>query len=305
MKPLSRREFFRTTALVGLGAFAAACSKKVRKITGAQTLAQVTSGHAQTVQMNSAGFEVLSGKPDRLVFNLIDPSSGNAITASTATLWIARDQTSAATGPLTANYRSEGLPADRGFYEVLLTIPSDGTWLAVAEAQRAGKSAPDFGATQFQVGPRSTMPKPGDHARSVPTPTYSDHRGVNPICTAKPQCSMHAISLDLALKSGKPTVLIISTPAFCSSQLCGPETDVVQSVSKGFAGRINFVHVEVYRDNKAATIQQQILSPAAAQWRLDEEPVIYYIDAAGLIKSRTIGPAYTSEVRTAATALVA
>jgi hypothetical protein len=304
MKPLSRREFFRATALVGLGAFAVACSKKVRKITGAQSLAQITNGHAQTVQMNSAGFEILSGKPDRLVFNLIDPSSGNAIVTSTATVWIAKDQQSAATGPLTANYRSEGLPPDKGFYEVLLTIPSDGTWLAVAEAQRAGKSTSDFGATQFQVGPHSTMPKPGDQARSVATPTYSDHRGVNPICTAKPQCSMHAISLDVALKSGKPTVLIIATPQFCQSALCGPETDVVQSVSKSFAGRINFVHVEVYKDNKATTIQQQLLSPGATQWRLDEEPVIYYIDAAGLIRGRTIGPAYTSEVRAAATALL-
>lgn len=304
MKRLSRREFFRATALVGLGAFAASCAKKVRQITGGKSLAQITSGHAQSVQMNSAGFEILSGKPDRLVFNLIDPSSGNAVTTSSATVWIARDQTSAATGPLTANYRSEGLPADRGFYEVLLTIPSDGTWLAVAEVQRAGKSTLDFGATQFQVGPHSTLPKPGDQARSVATPTYSDHRGVNPICTAKPQCSMHAISLDVALKSGKPTVLIISTPQFCQSALCGPETNVVQSVSKSLSARINFIHVEVFKDNKATTIQQQILSPAAAQWRLDEEPVIYYIDAAGLIQDRTIGPAYTSEVRAAATALL-
>jgi hypothetical protein len=304
MKPLSRRELFRATALVGLGAFAASCAKKVRQVTGAKSLAQITSGHAQSVQMNSGGLEILSGKPDRLVFNLIDPSNGNAITTRTATVWIARDQTSAATGPLTANYRTEGLPPDKGFYEVQLTVPSDGTWLAVAEVQRAGKSSVDFGATQFQVGPHSTMPKPGDQARSVATPTYSDHRGVNPICTAKPQCSMHAISLDVALKSGKPTVLIMATPQFCQSALCGPETDVVQSVSKGFAGRINFIHVEVYKDNKPTTIQQQLLSPGATQWRLDAEPAIYYIDADGLIKSRTIGPADTSEVRTAATALL-
>src|SRR4051812_38313442 len=110
MKPLSRREFFRATALVGLGTFAAACTKKVKKITGAQSLAQITNGHTQSVRMNSAGFEILSGKPDRLVFNLLDPSNGSAVTTSTATVWIARDQTSAATGPLTANYRADGLP---------------------------------------------------------------------------------------------------------------------------------------------------------------------------------------------------
>jgi hypothetical protein len=305
MKPLSRREFFRASTFVALGAVAAACAKKIPRINGRQSLAQITTGHSQTLQMNSADFEILSGKPDRLVFNLIDPSNGAALTTPTAQVWIALDQKSAATGPLTANYRDEGLPKDKGFYEVQLTVPSDGTWLAVAEVQRTGKSSSDFGAAQFQIGRRTAMPKQGDPATSVPTPTYSDHRGVDPICTAKPICSMHAISLDAALKNGKPTVLIIATPQFCQSALCGPETELVGEVSKDFSGRINFIHIEVYKDNKATTIQRQVLSPAAALWHLDEEPVIYYIDPAGLIKSRTIGPADKGEVRAAANALIA
>jgi len=305
MKPLSRREFFRASALVALGAVAAACSKK--KISTGKaptTLAQLTKGHPQTLQMNTAGFEVLSGKPDRLVFNLIDPSNGSAVTTPTAKIWIAKDQQSPALGPLVATYKDEGLPADKGFYEVPITIASDGTWLAVAEVVRAGSSAADFTGAQFQVGVQNAMPKTGAKAVAVPTPTYSDHRGVNPICTAKPICSMHALSLDAALKNAKPTVLIIATPQFCQSALCGPEVDVVQSVAKEFAGRVNYVHVEVYRDDKPDTIQRAILSPAAAQWHLDQEPVIYYIDTAGVIKSRTIGPADKSEVRVATNTLL-
>jgi hypothetical protein len=303
MKRLSRREFFRTSTFVALGAVAAACAKKVPGVTGGQSLSQIAG--KQTLQMNTAGFEILASKPDRLVFNLIDPSNGAAITVPTVSLWIAQDQKSVATGPLTATYRDAGLPADKGFYETQLTIPANGTWLVVAKAQRPGNGTPDFAAAQFQVGPQNAMPKQGDHAIIVPSPTYANHRGVNPICTAKPPCSMHAISLDAALTSAKPTVLIISTPQFCQSALCGPETDVVQSISKDFTGRVHFVHVEVYRDNKATTIQQQILSPAAQAWRLTEEPVINYIDALGVIKSRTIGPADTDEVRAAAQALLA
>jgi len=305
MKPLSRREFFRASTFLALGAVAASCAKKIPQLNGSQSLAQITSGHSQTLQMNSADFEILSGKPDRLVFNLIDPTNGAAVTTPAAKVWIAQDQKSAATGPLTANYRDDGLPKEKGFYEVQLTIPSDGTWLAVAEVQRPGKSTSEFGAAQFQIGRRTAMPKEGDLATSVPTPTYSDHRGVDPICTAKPICPMHAISLDTALESGKPTVLIIATPQFCQSALCGPETQVVGGVSKEFSGRINFIHVEVYKDNKDTTIQRQILSPAAALWHLDEEPAIYYIDSARLIKSRTIGPADRGEVRASAQALLA
>ena len=301
MKRLSRREFFRTTGIVALGAFAAACTKKLKITTGGKSLKSIASGHQQSLQMLPAGFEVLSGTPDRLVFTLKDPANGSAITTPTVQTWIAKDQTSAATGPLTATYRADGLPADRGFYEVQLTIPSDGTWLALVEAQRGGST--DWASGQFQVGRQTAMPKTGDHAVIVPTPTVKDHRGVNPICTRNPQCSMHTISLDVALKSGKPTVLIISTPKFCTSALCGPETDVVQSVSKGFAGKINFIHVEVYKDDKPTTVQQQLTSPAATAWHLDQEPVIYYIDKSGIIHARTIGPADKAEVQAAATTL--
>jgi len=304
MKPLSRREFFRTSSLAALGAFAVACAKKVAPRTGGgTTLADVMTGHQQTVQMNTAGFEILSSKPDRLVFNLIDPTNGSAVTAPTATVWIAKEQRTPATGPLVATYRDEGLPQDKGFYEVRLTIPSDGTWLAIAKATRPGRSVPDYGAAQFQVGIQNQMPKPGQHAVPVETPTYSNHRGVNPICTQTPVCPMHSISLFDALKNGKPTVLIISTPKFCTSQLCGPETEIVSGVSKELSG-LNFIHVEVYRDDKADTIQRQILSQGAAAYRLDQEPVIYYIDRTGLIRDRTIGPDDRSEVRAAAQALL-
>ena len=302
MKRLSRREFFRTTGIVALGTFAAACAKKMKiTTTGGKTLSSITSGHQQTVTMNTAGFEILSGTPDRLVFNLIDPANGSAITTPTVQVWIAPDTTSTATGPLTATYRDAGLPAAKGFYEVPLTIPKDGTWLSVVIAQDPSRT--DYGSGQFQVGRQTAMPKPGDHAVKVPTPTVKDHRGVNPICTANPQCGMHTISLDDALKSGKPTVLIIATPKFCTSALCGPETDVVESVSKGFAGKMNFIHVEVYKDDKPTTIQRQLVSPAAAAWHLDQEPVIYYIDKSGIVHARTIGPADKAEVQAAATKL--
>jgi len=300
MKRLSRREFFRTSGFVALGAFAAACAKKMKISTG-KTLSDITKGHSQTVTMNTAGFEILSGTPDRLVFNLIDPANGSAITTPTVQLWIAPDTTSTATGPLTATYRDAGLPTDKGFYEVRTTVPKDGTWLAVVIAQ--GASRTDYGSGQFQVGRQTAMPKPGDHAVIVPTPTFKDHRGVNPICTRHPQCSMHTVSLDDALKTGTPTVLIISTPKFCTSALCGPETDVVQSVSKGFGGRMSFIHVEVYKDDKPATIQQQLLSPGATAWHLDQEPAIYYIDRSGIIQARSIGPADKAEVQAAATTL--
>jgi hypothetical protein len=305
MRPLSRREFFRASAFLALGAVAAACAKKVGGGgTGSQTLSKIINGRKQTLNLITSGNEIISKKPDRLVFLMVDPSNGSSIVATTATVWIATDQITTAMGPFTATFHDDGL-GPKGVYETPITIPSDGTWFALAEVMRPGGSAREIGVAQFQVGRQTAMPNTDDHAVIVPTPTYADRRGVNPICTAKPVCSMHAISLDVALKNGKPTILIIATPQFCQSALCGPEVSVVQAVSKEFAGRANFVHVEVYRDSKPETIQQQILSPAARQWRLEQEPAIYYIGTDGIIKARTVGPADKTDVRTATTALLA
>ena len=100
-------------------------------------------------------------------------------------------------------------------------------------------------------------------------------------------------------------VLIIATPAFCQSQLCGPEVDIVQSQAAAFGAKANFIHLEVYRDDKAATIQQQILSPAAQSWRLDQEPAIYYIDPKGKIAERALGPVDRADVRASLANLIA
>jgi hypothetical protein len=301
MQSISRRDFFRVTGVAALGAIAVACGKKVA-VGGARTLAGIINGRKQDLNLLT-GNEVLSKVPDRFVFDMTDPTNGSIVAAPSARVWFARDQRSTALGPYTATFHNDGL-GDRGYFVTPVTMPSDGTWYALADVTPHGSSTPQLGLAQFQVGRQTAMPIAGDQAIVVPSPTYEDHRGVNPICTAEPVCSMHAISLDVALKNGKPTVLIIATPKFCTSALCGPEVNIVQSVSKEFTGKANFVHVEVYRDAKPETVQQQILSPAAQAWRLEQEPAIYYIEPSGVIKTRTIGPSDRGEVRATITSLL-
>src|SRR6267378_1347644 len=108
MKPVSRREFFRTTALVGLGTFAAACAKKMKIVTAdPQSLARISNGRKQTVGIMTSGTEILSKEPDRLVFLLQDPITNTYVIAPSVTVWIAQDKTSKAIGPLTASFHDE------------------------------------------------------------------------------------------------------------------------------------------------------------------------------------------------------
>ena len=308
---LSRREFLVAggTALAAAGL--AACSKG-RAASKASTLADIIAGKQQNASFVTASDETLSRSDgDRLPFALFVPQTTNDhYTGGTARLWAAKDQTSAVLGPFEATWHDDGL-GDKGIYSARIAFPSDGGWLVFVEGHPSGvvqngASQPSttvvYGGTTVAVGRRSQQPIPGDKAIPVASPTFSNHRGVNPICTRSPACSMHDVSLDVALRSGKPTVLIISTPRFCTSRTCGPVTDIVDSVKRASGSGLSFVHVEVYKDDTDAPAKQ-ILSPAAAAWKLASEPSIYFIRADGTIAERFVGAADRGEVAAQVAAL--
>lgn len=296
MNRITRRDFFRTGAMIALGATTVACGRDSRPAATAGSIRAIINGRPTKLQVMAVGTELLSGGPEVLTFALSDENSDRLDATTRVRMWIAADESSPALGPFDAVYHGEGLPEGRGVWEAGVEFPKNGNWLALVEAGEGNSAL--VGGKDVLVGPQTRMPRPGEEAISVGTPTTADTRGVDPICTRLPPCSMHAISLADAIKNGRPTVLVLASPAFCASALCGPEVDLVQAVSKEFASRANFVHIEVYRDDEPDTIQQQILSPAASAWRLEQEPAIYTIDAAGVIRGRRIGPVDRAAVRT-------
>jgi hypothetical protein len=106
---------------------------------------------------------------------------------------------------------------------------------------------------------------------------------------------MHAISLDRALRSGRPTVLSFATPLLCTSRMCGPVVDEQILASQKLGSQANFIHVEIYpqRDaNKPA--------PLYTAWNLPTEPWMFVIDQAGVIRARLgEGPTVASEIQAA------
>src|SRR5207247_3495035 len=103
-----------------------------------------------------------------------------------------------------------------------------------------------------QVAPDAPEPTVGSRAIPSQSPTTADHRGVDPICTRTPPCSMHEISIADALQTGKPTVISFATPRFCQSRMCGPVVDVIEDVSKDFKDQASFIHVEVFKNTQVA-----------------------------------------------------
>jgi hypothetical protein len=104
------------------------------------------------------------------------------------------------------------------------------------------------------------------------------------------------LSLDQAIASGKPTVLLFATPAFCQSRLCGPAYDVVEQVRKDVGDSANFIHIEVYAGlpNPAATNWQVV--PAMQAFGLSSEPWVFFIDHTGTVIYRIEGLVTAEEI---------
>jgi hypothetical protein len=204
-------------------------------------------------------------------------------------------------GPwLPTTFHHEGIDA-RPYYRTTHTFDSPGQWIMAVDAD--GKT----GAAPINViAPDDTqVPLVGDRMIAVATPTTSDHRGVEPICTRQPQCPFHDVSLDAALGEGRPVAAIFSTPALCQSRVCGPVLDVLVAESARYLDRIRIVHVEVYRSLQVNFSDPNSLAPGMQAYHLTFEPVLFFAGADGVVGERLDGPFDAVECREALARLAA
>ncbi len=170
--------------------------------------------------------------------------------------------------------------AKAGFWTVTTTVTIDG------KARTADAS--------FQVLAKHQVPAAGDPAppsvnrlagdTSVKAKAIDSRAG----STDKvPDPELHAITVADAIKSGKATVVVISTPTYCVSKFCGPITESVASLAAANKDKANFIHLEVWSDYENTAINK-----SAADWIYPEgaedarEPWVFLIGADGKILQR-------------------
>jgi hypothetical protein len=160
------------------------------------------------------------------------------------------------------------------------------------------------GNAAFQIAESSPSPAVGDEALPTKSPTTEDARGVDPICTRDPLCSMHDMTIADALEAQKPAVLVFATPRFCTSRTCGPVVDFIEQAKGRFGNEASFVHVELWKDDKDAVGKPGGESPAFAEWKFQTEPWVYFVDEKGIVRDRWMGAVGADEVMTAVDALL-
>lgn len=137
-------------------------------------------------------------------------------------------------------------------------------------------------AVQVSARNQVLVPLVGDVLPPFDTPTFDDARGVDPICTQRPDpCPLHDVTLTEALALGKPVVYLVGTPAYCATGTCAPALEGVLKVREEVGDAITFVHSEIYTDDSLATV-----APAVTALNMTYEPALFITNAQGVLVDR-------------------
>jgi hypothetical protein len=314
--PTDRRGFLRIATGASMAAFLAACTKGSVSVpptptsatggpTGPQdTLSGLSEGLRQVSVQSAVQAPVNPGK--QMFTFIVAENSGALITGAPAQVYFAVEPGSKAEGPFDATWQDfTGYAATNdqspespltGVYFGEIDVPAappNTVWTVLVKTAAGGDGV--GGVTHLQTTKKPVVAALGSKATSVKTPVATDPKKVAEICTRKPPCPLHAISLDDALRDGKPTVVTFATPLLCESMLCGPVVDEVMLVAQHEGSKVNVIHVEEFLPGKdlqppPATLQN--VSPAFKAWGFQDEPWVIVIDARGTIRGR-LGPGAT------------
>jgi hypothetical protein len=246
-----------------------------------------------------SGLELRTGK-HRFGFALFTPAREQITDASVA-VYAAPAGGGPASGPYLARWESlEVTPqfqsrqtasdpdAAKSIYTAEIPFDKPGQYDLVGIARIGGKlvaaTTPSAGVVVKKESD-DPIPAVGTRPPRIHTPTLAEVGGdVASIDTRLPPSSMH--DADFADVLGKkPVVLLFATPQLCQSRVCGPVVDVAEQVKANANDDVEFIHMEVFRNNRI----DEGIRPQMAAFHLQTEPWLFVFDRSGKVAARIEG----------------
>lgn len=197
----------------------------------------------------------------------------------------------------------------RGSYVTRLTFPQAGTWRLVIEGE-SGEAMLDV-----HVAETSIVRDIGQIGVFSNTKTLDSAGGDISSITShyRPDPALYEITVAESLFSGRPSVVVFASPAFCTTATCGPQVETVTELREAYPDAADYIHVEVY-DNPheiQGDLTKGVLSPVLAEWGIDQvehyrnESWTFVLGADGRIAERFEGYATFEELEEALQAALA
>lgn len=246
-----------------------------------------------------------AGRPQRIPFALLDPGGEGAVALPSTddalvAVELTRDGEVLDRIEVAGHVVAHDHVGDVGdhqhsdlyrYYPARFTMPEPGIYDLVITAVDSGFGRPPSTSLPVQAFDPAdiSVPLPGDPMPLVPTPTFADPAGVDRLCTRPDPCPFHESSFDEVMTNGRPSALLVATPAFCSTAYCGPVVETMIEAAAAVDG-VDIVHAEVYAnpdevDGNFADPAIR-LAPAVIAARLTFEPVLFLVSSDGVLVDR-------------------
>lgn len=179
---------------------------------------------------------------------------------------------------------------ETGVYVASVEFDAAGPW-GVEVAATVDGQALEPERVGFEVREQSLSPPigaPAPRSRQLMLADVGDD--ITKIDTSDPpNPEMHRLTIADAVASGRPTVVVFATPAFCVSRICGPVKQIVDQLYEKYKDQANFIHVEPYDLAKAVSGEGLFPLPVVEEWGLQSEPWLFVIDKDGNVAAKFEG----------------
>ena len=226
---------------------------------------------------------------------------------------------------VTAVYLEEdaaGEPQQTEFH--LWPYGSRGAYTTGVDFNRAGRwrldidvvGAETSGRTQviLEIGEKSPVPKVGEVGPLSRNKTLGTVANIEKLTTDyTPDPDLYQLTIEEAVASPLPAVVVFASPNFCTSPTCGPQVDTVSELKDAHKGEANFIHVEIYDnpDEIQGDLNRAEIADPVDEWGLTSIPNwfneswTFVLDSEGRIQSRFEGYATLEELEASLTAVLA
>jgi hypothetical protein len=182
-----------------------------------------------------------------------------------------------------------------GIYTSVVDFDEPGRWgveLEIDTGERKETIRPSF-----TVGTQSTTVPIGADAPHSVNRTIDDVDDIALIdSSATPSEEMHTETIAEAIEAGRPVLVLFAVPGYCTSQLCGPELEIMRKLYPQYRDRMSFIHVEPYEVPSSPNKTPDDLVQAARDFGLQSEPWFFVIDAQGKVSMKFEGPTSMQEL---------
>ena len=127
----------------------------------------------------------------------------------------------------------------------------------------------------LEVAAQGSVPSIGSISPLTRNKTLQSTESLEKLTTDfAPDPDLYQITVEDAVATGKPTVIVFASPAFCTSSTCGPQTATLSELKTGHVGEANFIHVEIYDnpDEIQGDLSKGTLSQPVRDWGISDAP---------------------------------